>query len=285
MRARNIKPGFCGDKNLLKCSVEAHLLFSMLWMMADREGRLADDPEQIGLDSYFCFRKIDCDKPLKELADKGLILRYSVTGDKYIQIKNFVKHQNPHKNEATSEIPGPVESLPEDSSNYSSTRDDSLIPDSLIPDSSTSPSGDVCSELETTSEPAVVTIPLLDDSEYPITQSDIDEWQKAYPALDVLQRLRAIREWNLSNPKNRKTKRGVRSHITRWLDKDQNKARAAPGGQEPVTETSSDAFKQGYEAAKNGLSRDPPYEQETRRAEWLKGYDWRKHQEKERLVA
>jgi hypothetical protein len=229
VRARNIKPGFCGDKNLLKCSVEAHLLFSMLWMMADKAGRLIDDPEQIGLDSYFCVRGLDCEPVLKDLAKHGLIIRYQVEGEKYIQIKNFVRHQNPHKNEAASEIPGPVEPLPEDSSNYPSTRADSLIPDSLIPDSSTSPSGDVCSELENISDPPVVTIPLLDGSEYPITQSDIDEWQKTYPALDVLQRLRAIREWNISNPKNRKTKRGVRSHITRWLDKDQNKARASGG--------------------------------------------------------
>lgn len=89
MRARNIKPGFASDKNLLKCSTPAHLLFPMLWMMADREGRLEDDPEQIALDSFFVVRGLDCDPLLAELADRKLITRYTVKGKNFIQINKF----------------------------------------------------------------------------------------------------------------------------------------------------------------------------------------------------
>lgn len=137
MRARNIKPGFASDKNLLKCSTPAHLLFPMLWMMADREGRLEDDPEQIALDSFFVVRGLDCDPLLAELADRKLITRYTVKGKNYIQINRFEDHQNPHKNETASVIPPLVDTLREHSSNGASTRDDSLIDDSLIDDSNT----------------------------------------------------------------------------------------------------------------------------------------------------
>jgi hypothetical protein len=139
MRARNIKPAFCSDKALLKCSTEASLLFPMLWMIADREGRLEDDPEQIALDSYFVVRGIEVDPLLGELLKHGLIIRYDINGEKYIQIKHFSKHQNPHKREAFSVIPPPPEELPGQPSNYRASPADSgsLIPDSgsLIPDS------------------------------------------------------------------------------------------------------------------------------------------------------
>lgn len=134
MRARNIKPGFCSNKKLLRCRVETHLIYSMLWMMADREGRLDDDPEQIAIDSFFIVRGIDCEPLIAELAECGLLTRYEVEGKKYLQINGFREHQNPHKNENQSVIPGPLAPLLEHSSNYQSNPADSLIPDSLIPE-------------------------------------------------------------------------------------------------------------------------------------------------------
>ena len=55
--------------------------------------------------------------------------------------------------------------------------------------------------------PPVVTIPLVDGSEHPIPQGQVDEWQQAYPAVDVLQELREMRTWSVANPTNRKTPR------------------------------------------------------------------------------
>ena len=68
-----------------------------------------------------------------------------------------------------------------------------------------------------------ISIPLISDEEFPIYQHHIDEWKTAYPAVDVLQALRAMRQWCLSNPRKRKTKRGVRRFITSWLERLQNK--------------------------------------------------------------
>ena len=124
MRARNIKPGFFRDEQLLKTSPLGRLLFAGLWCLADREGRLLDRPAQIKWD---ILPADDCDVNalLTELAMRGFIRRYTVDGTRYIEVTRFLAHQNPHHKEKASLIPPPAQK-------HDSTL---LIPDSLIPDS------------------------------------------------------------------------------------------------------------------------------------------------------
>ena len=105
-RARNIKPGFFRDADLVELPFEARLLFIGLWTVADREGRLEDKPKQIKLD-IFPADNVDCDALLGVLAGIGVIERYTVGGKRYIQVTNFSKHQHPHKTECESTIPAP----------------------------------------------------------------------------------------------------------------------------------------------------------------------------------
>lgn len=83
--------------------------------------------------------------------------------------------------------------------------------------------GDVCAEPETVSTPPVITLPLNDGSEYPVSQEQCHEWAGLYPAVDVIQQLRGMRGWLLSNPERRKTKRGVLKFITGWLAREQDR--------------------------------------------------------------
>jgi len=76
--------------------------------------------------------------------------------------------------------------------------------------------------------PSVLTIPLLDGTEFGITQKDIDEWQDAFPSVSVQQQLKAMILWCKDNPKRRKTKNGVRRFITNWLDREQNRGGTRP---------------------------------------------------------
>lgn len=136
-RARNIKPGFYRDAALVELPVETRLLFPGLWMLADRSGRLEDKPKQIKMEIYpaDCF---DVDVLLNQLQDAGLIVRYVANGIKYIQVVNFDKHQNPHRDEKNSTIPAPFEhgaSTVQAPCKDGGNRADSLIPDSLTPDS------------------------------------------------------------------------------------------------------------------------------------------------------
>jgi len=105
-RARNIKPGFFRDEYIVQLPFEARLLFIGLWTLADREGRLKDKPGQIKMELFPC-DKIDINKHIQALQSKGFLVRYSVEGQGYIQVINFIKHQNPHIKEQASEIPAP----------------------------------------------------------------------------------------------------------------------------------------------------------------------------------
>ena len=72
-------------------------------------------------------------------------------------------------------------------------------------------------------EPAVITLILNDKSEYGVTQKMIDTYKECYPALDIMQELRSMKAWCLSNPTNRKTRNGIGRFINNWLSKSQNR--------------------------------------------------------------
>jgi hypothetical protein len=103
-RARSIKPGFFRNADLTDVPFEGRLLFIGLWTMADRAGRMEDRPKQIKME-LFPADDVDCDLLLDLLASIGMIERYNVNGTKYLQVNNFSKHQNPHKDEKASIIP------------------------------------------------------------------------------------------------------------------------------------------------------------------------------------
>ena len=69
----------------------------------------------------------------------------------------------------------------------------------------------------------IVSIPLINKKEFPIFEHHIMDWELAYPAVEPVQELRKMRQWCLSNPRKRKTEKGVRRFITNWLERVQNK--------------------------------------------------------------
>jgi len=105
-RSRNIKPGFFLNDELAECDPLARLLFAGLWCIADREGRLEDRPKRIKAE-VLPYDDCDIDQLLNQLAEHGFIIRYEIAGSQYIQIVNFLKHQNPHYKESESIIPPP----------------------------------------------------------------------------------------------------------------------------------------------------------------------------------
>lgn len=107
-RIRSIKHGFFTNDRLADCSPLARLLFIGLWTLADREGRLEDRPRKIKAE-LLPFDECDVDKLLGELAERGFVTRYEVAGKPLLEIVNFTKHQNPHKMEAASEFPAPIQ--------------------------------------------------------------------------------------------------------------------------------------------------------------------------------
>lgn len=105
MRARNIKPGFWKNEDLVEVPFEYRLLFVGLWMLADREGRLEDRPKRIKMELFPC-DNVDIDAGLNELCRLGLLERYESEGVNVVLITKFAEHQSPHHSERRSELPG-----------------------------------------------------------------------------------------------------------------------------------------------------------------------------------
>ncbi len=105
-RARNIKPAFFTNDRLAECEPLARILFIGLWTISDREGRLEDRPKKIKAETL-PYDNCDPDLLLNQLHNGGFIIRYKYENTSYIQIVNFVKHQNCHMKESASIIPAP----------------------------------------------------------------------------------------------------------------------------------------------------------------------------------
>jgi hypothetical protein len=108
-RTRSIKPGFFDNETLGDLPPLTRLLFIGLWCIADREGRLEDKPRRIKkiLLGYDDIDAEGTDSMLQALHDSGFIYRYSMGEERYIEVVNFTKHQNPHVKEKASVIPPP----------------------------------------------------------------------------------------------------------------------------------------------------------------------------------
>lgn len=69
----------------------------------------------------------------------------------------------------------------------------------------------------------VATIPLVDKTEFGITETFLHELELAYPSVDGPQTLKEIRVWCLANPKQCKTRNGAARFINNWFSREQNR--------------------------------------------------------------
>lgn len=76
-------------------------------------------------------------------------------------------------------------------------------------------------EINSNTNEAILTVPLQNGNEFVINATDVDEWKKTYPDIDVVQELRQLRAWNDANPTARKTPAQILRHINSWLAKEQ----------------------------------------------------------------
>lgn len=145
--------------------------------------------------------------------------------DKYVNLFHLDSRRDPIASEALdSEGPSkPLRSRErerERESNRSSLRSD-LAPsdsgESSPPVPATAPPDD----------PVVQTLPTNNGVVFDVTQSMAQKWSTAYPAVDVPSTLKRIDVWLDANPTRRKTPKGMKGFITRWLGKEQD--RPAPG--------------------------------------------------------
>lgn len=224
-RIRTIKPEFPHSESMGRVSREARLCFILLWTIADDAGRLRGNSRMLAslLYPYDDDAKKHIETWLDQLSSEGCIARYEVDGTSYIEVRKWAEHQKIDKPSASKlppfdEASRVVAKLRETSSmDQDREKDQDLGREGK---GSATPQSDV---------PHVLALPLVDGSDHPVTQAEIDEWAKAYPAVDVVQQLQQMRAWCKANPTNRKTARGINAFVVRWLTKSQDSAARAPG--------------------------------------------------------
>ena len=105
-RARNIKPAFFNNDLLAEIDPIGRLLFIGLWTIADFKGDIEWREKKIKA-QVLPYDNCDVKNIAINLDNLGFIRFYSDSDTTYINITNFSKHQNPHKNEREkgSDIP------------------------------------------------------------------------------------------------------------------------------------------------------------------------------------
>lgn len=85
----------------------------------------------------------------------------------------------------------------------------------------------ICPEVITSEQNVFISLPLVTGSgSFDVTINYLNSLRQLYPAIDVEQEFRKMYAWLDSNPKNRKTERGIKRFITGWLGRAQDKAPA-----------------------------------------------------------
>jgi len=227
----------------------------------DDWGRMEAVPVKIKLSIFPAFPYTAKDiKEAIDLYDKyGIVHKYEVDGKEYIAIEpeKYYKYQTYIRGEKREKDgsncpppPNPPWGNAKDSAEEQTEHDRradartctqvsaderNCIPS---PSPSPSPSKDIYKSMHGAeaapcqpTAPPIITLTLNDKTEYPVTEEQVKEWAKLYPAVDVMQELRKMKGWLDANPSRRKTKKGILRFINSWLSKEQDrgsyKARAS----------------------------------------------------------
>ncbi|WP_339806133.1 hypothetical protein [uncultured Marinobacter sp.] len=234
-RARNLKPGFFVNEYLGTCDPLEALFFEGLWTLADRFGRLENRPLRMKA-QIFPYRNLAAQEItgfVQNLSDQGFLTLYSINGQDYIEVCNFSKHQNPHKNEKGGDIPPPPQP-PENkehssqSSNYESAPektetdpDESCIRnhESLCDESLQIGSASDDESPDQAPDDAARIFPLKDGSDYTVSETFVSELKDTYRKLDVEHHLKRARLWLIATPSKRKTSRGMTKFLNGWMSR------------------------------------------------------------------
>ena len=94
-RIRSIKPEILEDERSGSLSSDAWRLWVSMWLLADDHGRLRGAPEWLKAQVFWSPVHVRIKVPdlLDELASAGVILRYVVDGQRYVEIRTWAKHQ------------------------------------------------------------------------------------------------------------------------------------------------------------------------------------------------
>lgn len=158
-----------------------------------------------------------CDA-LNKLSTVGIVQVYEYDQKPYLQLVTWEKHQQMRAKK--SKYPAFDETCNQMKSDEIKCPRNPIQSNPIRIQSESESNPNICAEQNS---PPTITLTLNTGEEYPIYQSDIEEWTSLYPAVDVMQELRNMRGWCSGNAKKRKTRAGIKRFIVAWLAKEQDK--------------------------------------------------------------
>lgn len=204
MPNRLIKESICRSEEIDSLSWFEEVLFYRLIVTCDDFGRY-DGRAKIIKGSCFPLKDItekDIDKALGKLSALGLVRVYEAQERPYLQLVTWDKHQRVRNQKSKyPEYSDDCKLLTFDSKGQRTVASDS---DCDATQSETETNVNICFDQMVTEEPPVISIALNTGEEYPITQSYVLELAQLYPAVDIMQELRAMKGWCDANPRKRK---------------------------------------------------------------------------------
>ena len=226
MPNRILKESICTSDSIDSLSWFEEVLFYRLMVSCDDYGRF-DGRASIIKNRLFPLKENLTIKgvsaAINALASKGLVSLYEFEGKPYLCLPTWNEHQSIRAKK--SKYPAPESGIVKDEIICKHMQADAskCSRNPIQSNPNPNPNTNTIAERETRST-MVILLPLNDGTEYEITKEQVDDWSNLYPAVDVMQQLRSMRGWLLSNPKNRKTKRGINGFVTTWLSKHQDRA-------------------------------------------------------------
>ena len=230
MPNRLLRESICRSESIDALSWFEEVLFYRLIVNCDDFGRFDGRPAIIK-GSLFPLKDVaiaDIKKALSKLAAHDMIMVYESQGKAVLQLLTWDKYQTaraqrskyPAYDDTCEQLYADVSKCTGSKKRSGAESDD----DRTVKEPA---------ELKTPAEPEeppVITLLLNTGQEYPITQSNITEWTNLYPAVDVMQSLRNMKGWCISNPAKRKTRKEIQRFINNWLASEQNKGGTARYG-------------------------------------------------------
>lgn len=181
------------------------------------------------------------DEVLNKLESVGMVRRYKVNGEPFLQILAWGNHQQIRSKKR--KYPDPADAdPPKSTSNGNQMKSDEINCNQMKSDVTVIQSNPIQSESNPNTNPNISTersddrpvpevvfifLPLNDGSLFPVNERDVEKYQGLYPAVDVEQELRNMLGWLEANPAKKKTKSGIKRFITGWLSRTQDKGGTA----------------------------------------------------------
>ena len=237
--------------------------------MADREGRLEYRPKMLKAE-ILPYDRADVPAMVVSLAERGFVTAYQIEGCDYLQVNNFLKHQNPHPRETASNIPeleqGKAKALPSRvkalPSNALSLHSSSLHSESPSPLPALKKEG-VC-DLPQALKAALAKATNLTP---PPSDSFLTQLVAIYGETDLAKQLIECHVWLTGQPEKKpRTPKGCQRRIANWMLQAEKygklTGKALPQGRPQPTEAATKALLDEGEAAEREWTALSPEERE-----------------------